>query len=254
MSIVYYFLVVLQIANIFLFASVLFFIIVLSAFFISKLAVDPLSEYVTNLQSLSKETLHELNLPISTIRSNTQMLQKNVDDVKTLKRIGRIEGACNMLQERYNELDYLIKMQSEQSVKEMFDVSELVKERVVFLQKLYPYMAFHLLLEPFEIFGDKKGLAKVIDNLIDNAVKYSDNSKTIDVFLQESRLRIRDYGVGMDELEIVHIFDKYYQTNSDMQGFGIGLNLVKRYCDKNGISLSFDSQKSVGTTVQLQFK
>ncbi len=254
MSIVYYFLVVLQIANIFLFASVLFFIIVLSAFFISKLAVDPLSEYVTNLQSLSKETLHELNLPISTIRSNTQMLQKNVDDVKTLKRIGRIEGACNMLQERYNELDYLIKMQSEQSVKEMFDVSELVKERVVFLQKLYPHMAFHLLLEPLEIFGDKKGLAKVIDNLIDNAVKYSDNSKTIDVFLQESRLRIRDYGVGMDELEIVHIFDKYYQTNSDMQGFGIGLNLVKRYCDKNGISLSFDSQKSVGTTVQLQFK
>jgi len=87
--------------------------------------VDPLQEYVKNLQELSKETLHELNLPISTITTNTQMLQKNLHDEKSMKRVARIASACDMLQERYNELDYLIKMQTKQEIKEHFYLDEL---------------------------------------------------------------------------------------------------------------------------------
>ncbi len=79
---------------------------------ISKLAIDPLQEHVTNLQNLSKETLHELNLPISTIFTNSNMLKKNMQSEKDLKRLTRIDTACSMLQERYNELDYMIKKQN----------------------------------------------------------------------------------------------------------------------------------------------
>jgi signal transduction histidine kinase len=251
---IYYFLDVVKIENITLFAIILLSIILLSAVFIAKLAVDPLIEYVHQLQALSKETLHELNLPISTITTNTQMLRNNISEAKNLKRVARIESACDMLKERYNELDYLIKMQSEQSVVERFFIDDLVRERVGFLEKIYPHMVFDLQLCAMEWQGDKKGLAKVIDNLIDNAVKYSDNSKKIDIRLENATLTIQDYGIGMDEVEIIHIFDKYYQTNSDMQGFGIGLNLVKRFCDKEGIDLGFDSKKGVGTRVKLQFK
>ena len=159
-----------------------------------------------------------------------------------------------MLQERYNELDYLIKMQTEQDVKEEFRVDELIAQRVSFLQKLYPHIAFHTELSVMELIGDKTGLSKVIDNLIDNAVKYSGDSKDIDIKLENKTLLIQDYGVGMDEVELLQIFDKYYQTNKDMQGFGIGLSLVKRFCDKNAIELNFESSKNVGTTVKLKFK
>jgi len=253
-SVVYYFVDILKIENIYLFAFILLCIIILSGIFISKLAVDPLWDYVHHLQALSKETLHELNLPISTITTNTQMLAKDIEDKKNLKRISRINNACNMLKERYNELDYMIKMQTEQDVKELFRVDELLQNRVFFLQKLYPHIVFHSELVPMELFGDKTGLSKVIDNLIDNAVKYSGNSTDIEIRLENKTLSVQDYGVGMDEVELVHIFDKYYQTNKDMQGFGIGLSLVKRFCDKNAIELNFESSKNIGTTVKLKFK
>ena len=229
-------------------------LVVLSAIFISKLAVDPLGEYVKNLQALSKETLHELNLPISTITTNTQMLRKNLQDAKNIKRTARIESACEMLQQRYNELDYLIKMQTKQEIKEHFFLDELVKNRVTFIQKIYPQINFHLTLSKCELYIDKIGLSKVIDNLIDNGVKYSLNSKNIDITIDNKMLMIRDYGMGMDEVQLLTIFDNYYQSNDNMQGFGIGLSMVKRFCDLQSIELNFKSKPEHGTTVLLKFK
>jgi signal transduction histidine kinase len=73
------------------------------------------------------------------------------------------------------------------------------------LSKIYPRINFNLSLKRLEILSDKKGLSKVIDNLVDNGVKYSTNSKNIDINMKEKNLFIQDYGVGM----------------------------VKRFCDKN---------------------
>lgn len=250
----YYALEVLAVSNLLLLGIIVFALVILSALFISKLSIDPLEVYVKNLQMLSKETLHELNLPISTIVTNTQMLKKSLDDTKMLKRVERIESACDMLKQRYNELNYLIKMQTKQEIKEKFFLDELIKERVEFIQKIYPNMEFHLLLASCELFMDKIGLSKVIDNLIDNGIKYSGSSKKIDIKIESDMLLVQDYGIGMDEVELLGIFDNYYQINRDMQGFGIGLSMVKRFCDENGIALIFDSSPNIGTAVKLKFK
>ena len=250
----YYFLVVLALENYLVLSVIGICFVVLSGVFISRLAVDPLLEYVKNLQNLSKETLHELNLPISTIITNSQMLEKNMSDAKSLKRLGRINSACDMLKERYNELEYMIKMQSREDVKESFFLNELVEKRVEFLNKIYPSINFNLSLQKLQLLTDKKGLVKVIDNIIDNGVKYSNNSKNIDISLKNSTLSIIDYGIGMDEVELLQIFDTYYQSNTTVHGFGIGLSMVKRFCDKNEIQLSFKSTPDVGTRVELRFK
>ena len=254
LAMLHYFVNILQIESLSLLIIVIVCFVILSGVFISKLAIDPLEEYVRNLQNLSKETLHELNLPISTIVTNTQMLRKSLSDEKSLKRIERVDSACEMLKQRYNELDYMIKMQSKQDVNENFFVDALVQERVTLLSKLYPNTSFNLSLEKIEVFNDKTGLAKVIDNIIDNGVKYSLESKEIDINIKNDTLFIQDFGIGMDEVELLHIFDQYYQSNSSMQGFGIGLNMVKRFCDKNDVILNFKSSKNVGTTVELKFK
>ena len=221
---------------------------------ISKLSIDPLEEHIMNLQNLSKETLHELNLPISTIITNSQMIRKKMDDEKSLKRLARIDTACKMLQLRYDELDYMIKTQTPQEIKEPIKLDELVKQRIEFLNPIYKDIDFNLELQKTQIINDKIGLSKVIDNLIDNGVKYSPNSDKIDIKLFDSTLHIQDYGCGMDEVELIQIFDKYYQSNENMQGFGIGLNMVKKFCDKNKIKLNFNSKLNYGTTVLLKFE
>ena len=200
LGVLHFSLTVLQVQNIYLIAIVMLCFVALSGVFISKLSVDPLHEYVKNLQNLSKETLHELNLPISTIISNSQMLSKSFDDEKAQKRLKRIDSACEMLKQRYNELEYMIKMQSKQDVKENFSLRELIEQRVTFLTNIYPHADFKTTLQEIEITNDKTGLTKVIDNVIDNGVKYSPNSKTIDIRLNATTLEIQDYGLGMDEV------------------------------------------------------
>ncbi len=254
MAILHYFLEIVEVENTFLLAIVMTCFSILGGVMISKLSVDPLQEHVTNLQNLSKETLHELNLPISTIITNLNMLKKNTENEKDLKRLSRIETACGMLQERYNELDYMIKKQSTNEIKENFLLDELVQERVAFLKHVYPHVEFNAELQTTNIISDRTGLAKVIDNIIDNAVKYSPNSNKCDIKLDNYTLQIQDYGCGMDEVELIQIFDNYYQSNDNMQGFGIGLSMVKRFCDSQKIQLNFKSKPDYGTTVLLKFK
>jgi signal transduction histidine kinase len=182
------------------------------------------------------------------------MLYKNNEDEKSIKRLKRIDTACEMLEQRYNELDYMIKRQSLKIQKESFELSELVQKRVNFLNQIYPNFEFNLKLNKVNIISDKIGLSKVIDNLIDNSVKYSTQSTKIDISLQENELFIKDYGSGIDELELVNIFDTYYQSNSNNQGFGIGLSMVKRFCDNNNILLKIDSSPENGTKILLKFK
>lgn len=254
LGILHFLLQVAEVQNVFLLAVVMVCIVALSGIFISKLSIDPLQHYVKNLQNLSKETLHELNLPISTIMTNTHMLKKNLNDDKSLKRIMRIESACAMLGQRYNELDYMIKTQSQKSVDEVFDLQDLILQRVDFFHGIYPHIEFFTELRPLEVYNDKIGLTKVIDNIIDNGVKYAPNSKNIEIKIYNATLHIQDYGCGMDEVELLHIFDNYYQSNENMKGFGIGLSMVKRFCDNNKIQIVFKSQPNKGTTVLLHFK
>ena len=254
MALFYYTIFIIKVQHIVLVIVLLVSLSILFAITISKLSIDPLQEYVTNLQNLSKDTLHELNIPVSTIQTNTQMLQKNITDEKSKKRLMRIQKASDILLERYSELDYMIKAQTSQNLDEEIELDKLITDKVDFLSSLYHDVKFQLDLEKSTIIIDKIGLSKTIDNIIDNGVKYSKDKKVITITLKDKRLSIKDFGVGIDEVELVKIFDRYYQNDDSMQGFGIGLNMVKRFCDKNQIKLAFNSKVGVGTTVVLEFR
>jgi len=221
---------------------------------LSHIAIEPLKEHFYHLDRFSKETLHELNLPVNTITANVAMLRKTHTDEKSQKRLERIELAATMLKQRYNELDYMIQKQMEREVVTSFDLAHLVKERVTFLSALYPSTIWSLDLQPCEAHLDAIGMAKVIDNLIDNGVKYSPSSPQITITLVQNTLTICDKGIGMDEVTLMKIFDRYYQSDKTMAGYGIGLNLVKRYCDRYAIGLNVQSSSGTGTCIQLKLK
>ena len=220
---------------------------------VSNVAMEPLAEYIDHLDRFSKETLHELNLPINTITANLSMLRKTNGDEKSIKRLDRIEMATVMLKERYNELDYLIKKQTQRESIETFDLNRLLQERLSFLKPLYPSVKWQIRAEECSVVLDRMGLGKVIDNLIDNGVKYSHSEALIDISLDKNKLIIRDEGCGMDEMTLVRIFDQYYQSDATMAGYGIGLGLVKRYCDRYSIGLHVHSKINEGTSITLEF-
>ena len=250
----YYVHTVLGVTNILPVFLMIFLLSIVIATMIATLSIEPLKDHFEKLEHLSKEILHELNLPISTINANTAMLRKGLSDVKSLKRLERIEGACTLLYERYGELDYLIKKQMQQETIEAVELQAFIASRLRLLASLYAHVNFSSHLSILHVRLDKIGLQKVIDNLIDNAVKYSDAPCEVRVTLEHGILKIIDNGRGMDEMELVGIFDRYYQNDATVSGYGIGLALVKNYCDRHKIKLHVKSIKGKGTTMILDFQ
>ena len=202
-----------------------------------------------NLLHLTKEILHELNIPLSTIKANTMLLKRTLkENEKGLKRLARIDDSSKRLHRLYTELVYSIKKEIHTIEKESFDLKLLIAERVTVL-KLLERNSFVVSIPPYRISVDKIGFEKMLDNVLTNAMKYSEKHEPIFITLKENILTIEDRGIGMDEMELVKIYDRYYQSDSHIYGDGIGLSLVKAYCDDEKIKIRINSHKGEGTTV-----
>lgn len=203
------------------------------------------------LDILLKDTLHELNIPLSVIKANLQMLQIDEHDTKKQKRLERIALASDDLYALYKEVDYYIKKEIHEDVKEHFFLDDLIQHVINKQKEIVHEVDIHMDVLHVELFGDKHGFSKVLSNLLHNAIKYNHNHRPIHIVLHENYLSIKDQGIGMSEAELFLAFDRYYQADTTKEGYGIGLSLVKAYCDESKIFMRINSQKNEGTEVIL---
>ncbi len=210
----------------------------------------PKQEMDARFLHLSKEILHELNLPLATIEANSKMLKKAHSDEKTQKRLKRIDAASVRLKRLYDELVYTINKEIYNVEKEHFSLLALIEERVEAMKEL-GRNPFHLEVSDRTLFADRIGFEQMVDNLLSNAMKYSSREAPIRIATEGNKLVIEDQGIGMSESELVQIFERYYQSDSKQKGEGIGLALVKAYCDEAKIGIAILSKPGEGTTVKL---
>lgn len=206
------------------------------------------------LELLLKDTLHELNIPLSVIKANLHILRLDEKNSKVLKRLNRIDGACVDLNRLYCDVDYYIKREVRYDLKEEFDVKEVVDSEVEKLNSIGLHVKIKSVVPSLHVMADKHGFIKVLNNIINNAIKYNKNDNDVNISLKDGRLSIEDSGIGMSEEEVFKIFDRYYQGDSKNYGFGIGLSIVKAYCDEERIFINILSKKMVGTEILLDFK
>lgn len=218
-----------------------------------RLLVEPLKQRSSELELLSRQTLHELNLPVATILANTQMLLKNEVDEKRIKRLKRIELSSEVLKSLYTELDYMIKKQMHRVELDECNLKELILEKSEAYQELFPQVKFNYNLESSSVKIDTIGLIKVLDNLVQNAVKYSHSNSLVEISLHDFQLSVKDEGKGIEEDFLINVFEHYYQEDKSKSGHGLGLGMVKEYCDNNKIKIYIDSKKDQGTCVSLDF-
>jgi signal transduction histidine kinase len=104
--------------------------------------------------------------------------------------------------------------------------------------------------------GDRLALLQVLDNLIDNAIKYSGNARVIEVGTAADAVTafvsIHDGGIGIPDDEKVQVFEKFYRgRNAGPAGSGLGLAIVKRVIDDHGGSVHVTNGASGGTTITI---
>lgn len=105
--------------------------------------------------------------------------------------------------------------------------------------------------------ADRTHLANVLNNLIDNAIKYSGNSVEITITGNIQELSIRDNGIGIPSKSIPYLFNKFYRVphgnRQDVRGYGIGLYYVKSILDKMGWSIEVKSTEGEGSVFTIKF-
>lgn len=190
-------------------------------------------------QNFMMAVTHELKTPISVARLNLETLQKYNLDPEKQKKLIRMT-----LQEtaRLNSLTNNILLSSQlegggyQSAKEELDLSDLLKDCVNDFQNRYPDRIFQSEVQPdMDVKGDTLLLQMMINNLIENAVKYSPREKAITCILKKQnshiQLHVIDEGEGIAETEKEKIFQRFYRSGNELtrktQGTGLGLYLCR---------------------------
>lgn len=239
------------------FFPITIFLLLLGSFlyyFLSTQLFTPLFKSEENIEHHIKETLHELNTPVATIQINAKILQKKEEDRKNLSRLKRIDDACGILLNLYNQMEYNIKEQIDNVNIEEFDISQSIVKSLQKHEDIKGEIEIIYTEKSYLIKADKNGFERVIDNLLLNAIKYNKKDGKVIISLSEDILSFEDTGVGIDTQNLFHIFDKYYQENSLSSGIGLGLNIIKAYCDRYKIDIKIDSQKNKGSIFYLNLK
>lgn len=115
-----------------------------------------------------------------------------------------------------------------------------------------------LSIKKISIFTDANLFSVILNNLISNAIKYSLDGGEISIEIEEEfnfiNLTIRDNGVGISEDDLDKIFDKFHRstdTSQIIKGFGLGLSIVKIFCQLLNIQIKIHSVENVGTAITL---
>jgi signal transduction histidine kinase len=106
------------------------------------------------------------------------------------------------------------------------------------------------------VYADIGMMEKVLQNLLDNAVKFTDEHGTVTITMQRDGncvvIGLSDTGTGISKDELPHIFDRYQQADrgekDDNRGLGLGLAIVKKILEVHGIDIEVQSKEGVGTT------
>ena len=204
--------------------------------------LKPLFKSDENLQKSVKETIHELNIPVSTIKMNTQLLEKNIKDEKSIKRLNRIKDASNNLLKLYENMEYNIKKEIDKIDNQEFYLDDMINTSIDKFEDIKKDIKIESLVPNIKLLTDLNGFEKTLDNLISNAIKYNSKSEPkVNIFFENNVLSIYNDGEKIDTKNLFIIFDKYFQEDSSKDGFGLGLSMVKEFCDKNKIPIKIDT-------------
>lgn len=222
--------------------------------YLSSSLFDELFKSDTQIDNMIKKTLHELNTPVATIKLNKKMLENNFTSEKDIKRLARIEESCDNLLSLYQYMEYEISSKIDKIKIQRFDILEIVNKAISKVDDIKKDIVIENNIKSDILDGDMIGFLVVIDNLLSNAIKYNKKDGTIILSNENHILKVEDSGCGIDTKNIFKIYDKYFQVDVANEGIGLGLSVVKEYCDKNSISIKIDATLGVGTIFYLNYE
>lgn len=203
-------------------------------YFIIRLSLRPLFDKISSLNSFIENATHEINTPLSVILMSIEMFDKNPK-----KYLLNIKKASKNLSDLNDKLINLTLKNLPNNL-EFVNLKEIIEEKMSYFSPMMSEknLSFDLNLNSVALKTDIKKLDVIFDNLISNAIKYSDENSKISLFLDKNKFEISNFGEKIEAKNLNDIFKKYARFSKAQAGFGIGLSLVKKYSDELNYKIS----------------
>lgn len=212
---------------------------------------------------------HELKTPLAVMQAAGENLADGrVSDKKRLQSYGtHIYNEAVRLRKMIKKLLDVAKADAGESLVEPKPVNlakpvkSYIQEHREFIEKKGFQIQLYIEQELPMVMVDADSFNTIISNIIDNAVKYSNDNKFIDIHLYVKNnkvvLQVKDRGIGMKKKEISQIFNKFYRAEdpltAETKGHGLGLSIVKNLVELNGGSVEVSSEPGKGSTFSIKF-
>lgn len=214
------------------------------------------SDFIANVS-------HEFKTPLSTIQGYVTLLE---DDKLTKeekeKYLCIIHDSTTKLTNLTSNILKISKLENQtiEITHKEFNVSEQIRDVIILLQASWEKknIEFDLNLNDCVISSDEELLAQVWINILNNAIKFSNEFGKIEVNLKKHQnyviIYFKDYGCGMDEETLLHMYDKFYQGDKShsKEGNGLGLALCKKIITLCNGEINATSKLGEGATITIK--
>ena len=231
--------------------------------------MQDITEHV-KLDEMRKEFVadvsHELKTPITSIMGYSDtLLQSSVPENMQKEFLGRISEEANRMSELVSDLLTLSKYDTTKvGDKEEFDLAEVTKQAFDRLRleadKKNQDAECLITSDVPHVYADKKGIERVVLNIISNAIKYTPENGTIKIYVgsvyNDAYIKVIDNGIGIPEEDLSKVFERFYRVDKSrtrgMGGTGLGLPIAKEILNQNDGKIDIKSEFGKGTEVVIR--
>lgn len=217
-------------------------------------AQESKDEFISNVT-------HEMNTPLTSIRGYAELLScGGLSDEQKAIAYKTIENQSERLTNliaciiNYNEID------SDDLPPYDVDMTLLVKETLYALKPDIDKRGITLkeeIEDDVHLESRHEYLSEIVGNLIRNAIKYNKDNGTLTVILTKNSFTVKDTGIGIAEKDMGKVFSRFFTVDRSHSGknggFGLGLAVVKKICNKSGYDITLESELNVGSTFTVTF-
>lgn len=209
---------------------------------------------------------HEFRTPLATILSSLSLVKKygeQNDADKQNRHINKIKTSITALTEILNDFLSVSKLEDGriENTPETFDLAVFVHE---ILQEIRPIARSGQVIRMIHsgsdnVTLDRKHLRNIIYNLVSNAIKFSNEGQEILISTEVKKglikLSVKDQGIGIPKADQAHLFERFFRGHNatNIQGTGLGLNIVLKYLELMNGKIKFESEENKGTEFIITF-
>lgn len=225
--------------------------------------VNAINQFITRLESFiqrernfTRNASHELRTPLAVIKANLNLLAKFDDPDRRQAVLDRMARTVVDMESLVETLLLLARESESKLTTSSLVLNDLLRELLEQTATAVGKDSVESRIHArglLEVEAPERVLAIVFTNLLRNAMTYTEKGH-VDVLIDARGVVIRDTGCGMGEADLEHMFEPFYRGHDrSNEGYGLGLAIVRRLCNRFGWDLSAESELGVGTEIRIDF-